>query len=319
MQEQVGKKINEATINEVRQWHQGQWAYLMGAIKQGKMSHSFVFSGLDGLGKKELALELLRVLNNGQELKAPDLIEVEPQKGFISIEQIENLQKDLSLTPFQASFKAVLIYRADKMNKEAQNRLLKTLESPNQKTIFILLTSKKDVLLKTILSRCQEIKFFPLSFEKMEVFFGQYKNQENFKEVLFLVQGRPQMALSFFENKDLFEKYQKKVQFISQVVKANLLNRFNLSKKVFKENKEEGQNFDLNGFLEELLNFLRIILLKKEKVEIFPEKTPLFDFSFKGDALVLKKVVGQVMELQFLFETFKINKRLAFEALMLQL
>ncbi len=304
---------------QANKWHKGQWEYLMGAIKQGKMSHSFVFSGQKGLGKKELALVLLKVLNGNQELKAPDLIEVEPQKGFISIEQIENLQKELALTPFQANFKAVLINQADKMNKDAQNRLLKTLEDPVQKTIFILLTSKKDVLLKTILSRCQEIKFFPLSFEKMEVFFEGYKGQADFKEILFLAQGRPQLALSFFENKDLFKKQEKKFQFISQVVKTNLLYRFNLAKNIFKEKKEEGQNFDLNGFLEELLNFLRIILLKKEKVEIFPEETSLFDFSFKGDVLTLKKVVEQVIELQFLTETFKINKRLAFEALMLQL
>ena len=304
---------------QVIKWHNKQWDYLMGAIKQGKMSHSFVFSGQNGLGKKELALLLLRVLNNKQELKVPDLIEVEPNKGFISIEQIENLQKELALTPFQANFKAVLIHKADKMNKDAQNRLLKTLESPNQKTIFIFLSSKKNVLLKTVISRCQEIKFFPLFFEKMVVFFEQYKSQENFKEILFLAQGRPQMALSFFENKDLFEKQQKKLQFIDQVVKTNLLSRFNLSKKVFKERKDEEESFNLSDFIKELISFLRWGLLAREGVKQFSEGAVLFDFSEKYDPLTLKRVLGKAEELQFLFETFKINKRLAFETLMLQL
>ncbi|MDP2951505.1 MAG: AAA family ATPase [bacterium] len=312
MQEQANKQINNSI-----EWHQGQWEYLMGAIKQGKMSHSFVFSGQKGLGKKELALELLKVLNGNQELKAPDLIEIKPDKGFISIEQIENLQKDLALTPFQANFKAVLISEAERMNKEAQNRLLKTLEDPVQKTIFILLTSKKDILLKTILSRCQEIRFFPLSFKKMEQLFSTYKDQANFSEILFLAQGMPQLALSFFENKALFEKQQKKLEFVKQVIGANLLKRFNLSQKLFKERKEEG--FNLSDFIQELISFLRWGLLSKKGITQFLEGAVLFDFPLKYDVLALKNALEKAMELQFLTETFKINKRLAFEALMLQL
>ncbi|MBM4177523.1 hypothetical protein FJ208_01860 [Candidatus Gribaldobacteria bacterium] len=294
-------------------WHQDQWAFLMVGVKQGQMSHSFIFSGEDGLGKKGLALELFENLNKGRTLRYPDLLEVSPEKGLISIEKIKNLQKGLALKPFAADFKAVLINQAQTMNKDAQNCLLKTLEEPTEKTIFILLTPQKDFLLKTILSRCQTIRFFPLKEEKMMALFSFFKDKENFSEVLFLSQGLPQKALSLFESQGLYNKEKSKAVFLTKVFSSKLPQLFNLSKKIFQENKDKEKPFDFLLFLKEAIHFFRLSLLAKEGLICSPFlKENTFNFN-------LKMALRSVEELQFLSENYNINKRLAFETLMLKL
>ncbi len=85
------------------------------------------------------------------------------KSNFIKINSVRNLKRVSSLTSVQGSWKVFLIFDAEKMNAEASNSLLKTLEEPSDKTLLILTTSEKDRLLPTILSRCQPVHFSPLN------------------------------------------------------------------------------------------------------------------------------------------------------------
>jgi DNA polymerase-3 subunit delta' len=82
-----------------------------------------------------------------------------PRANEIRINSIRELRREASLSPFAAGWKVFLILEADRMNDEASNALLKTLEEPTPKTVLILTTSKRERLLPTILSRCQPVKF----------------------------------------------------------------------------------------------------------------------------------------------------------------
>lgn len=87
----------------------------------------------------------------------PDLIIIEPEPS-ITIKQIRELKQKLSLKPFSANFKLAVILEAEKLTPPAQHSLLKTLEEPPNKTIIILCVSQLDLLLPTIISRCEVIK-----------------------------------------------------------------------------------------------------------------------------------------------------------------
>ncbi len=88
-----------------------------------------------------------------------------PRGNEIRINSIRELRREASLSAFAAGWKVFIILEAERMNDEASNALLKTLEEPTPKTVLILTTSKRERLLPTILSRCQPVKFDSLSSE----------------------------------------------------------------------------------------------------------------------------------------------------------
>lgn len=93
----------------------------------------------------------------------PDMLHVEPSGARIRISQIRALIQDLALKPYEADYRVVLISDAHLMNPEASNALLKVLEEPPARTILILTVQQASDLLPTVLSRCQHIRFHPLS------------------------------------------------------------------------------------------------------------------------------------------------------------
>jgi DNA polymerase-3 subunit delta' len=149
------------------------------ALATGKLSHAYLFYGIDGSGMKDAALALVEaIFCNGTDgcgecpscrkvagLRHPDLHHVQPDGAFIKIDQIRELQKELSYRPFEAPKKACIIEDADKMNISAANAFLKTLEEPSGDAILILMTTHVDAVLPTILSRCQQLRFPSLPTE----------------------------------------------------------------------------------------------------------------------------------------------------------
>jgi DNA polymerase-3 subunit delta' len=149
------------------------------ALATGKLSHAYLFYGIDGSGMKETAIALVEaIFCNGTDgcgecpscrkvagLRHPDLHHLQPDGAFIKIDQIRELQKELSYRPFEAPKKACVIEDADKMNISAANAFLKTLEEPSGDAILILMTTHVDAVLPTILSRCQQLRFPSLPTE----------------------------------------------------------------------------------------------------------------------------------------------------------
>lgn len=89
----------------------------------------------------------------------PDAIWVEPRKKSrgILMEQVEAVQSHIYRTSFEGGWKAVVFLNAERLNPQAANRLLKTLEEPPQKCLFLLVTDQPTGLLSTVVSRCQRV------------------------------------------------------------------------------------------------------------------------------------------------------------------
>jgi DNA polymerase-3 subunit delta' len=157
------------------------------ALTGGRVHHAYLFAGPDGVGKTLAARGMAEALLCGTPqpdgdacgachhcLRAragqhPDqhLIARQPKadgalEQAIKIDQVRELQRSLSFKRFEAARRAVVIAEAERMNTSTANALLKTLEEPGEGTHFVLVTSAPHLLLPTILSRCQRVRFAPL-------------------------------------------------------------------------------------------------------------------------------------------------------------
>lgn len=90
---------------------------------------------------------------------------IENKQGNISVKDAQNILKTLSLKSYEGGYKIMIIWEADKLNTSASNKLLKLIEEPPDKTIFILITENEEQILQTIHSRCQALHFPPLGEE----------------------------------------------------------------------------------------------------------------------------------------------------------
>ena len=170
--------------------HKKQWEFLEKKLKAGQLSHSYLFTGAKNIGKGQFAKEFTELLG----CKFPDLLivksidsesSVKNKKDSLEIDisQIRDAQKFLSYKSYNGGFKVVIVENADRMNVEAQSCFLKTLEEPKGQTLLLLVTSKPDMLLETIASRCQTLKFFK-SKESSENLEKTNKEKEILEELL---------------------------------------------------------------------------------------------------------------------------------------
>ncbi|HCW65529.1 MULTISPECIES: DNA polymerase III subunit [Leeuwenhoekiella] len=95
-------------------------------------------------------------------------IGIEKKQGKIGVDEAQDIVKKLSLKSYEGGFKVMIIWMADKMNNAASNKLLKLIEEPPQKTIFLLIAENEDQIIDTIKSRCQVLRFPPLAAEALE-------------------------------------------------------------------------------------------------------------------------------------------------------
>lgn len=155
--------------------------HLQNAIVLDKVSHSYIFSGETGAGKKLLASLFAMTLQCEERKKDPclvcdsckkaasenhpDIIRVYHEKpNVISVDDIRTqVVNDVDIKPYRGPYKIYLIHDAEKMNVQAQNALLKTIEEPPAYAIIILLTSNADLMLPTIKSRCVTLHLKALS------------------------------------------------------------------------------------------------------------------------------------------------------------
>jgi len=90
-------------------------------------------------------------------------IGIENKQGQIGVDEAQEIVKSLSLKSYEGGYKVMLIWMADKMNAASSNKLLKLIEEPPNKTLFILIAEDEEQIIQTIKSRCQILRFPPLS------------------------------------------------------------------------------------------------------------------------------------------------------------
>lgn len=146
--------------------------HLKNAIRMGKISHAYILNGENSSGKMMLAEAFAMALqceaggdepcmecrscHQAMEHNQPDIIYVTHDKpNIISVDDIRHqLNNDIVIKPYSSKYKIYIVDEAEKMNVQAQNALLKTIEEPPAYGVILLLTTNADSFLPTILSRC---------------------------------------------------------------------------------------------------------------------------------------------------------------------
>jgi len=211
--------------------------FLKKIIKNKSFSNGYIFYGSEGLGKKQTAFQFIKeifkqsspsgnveekITNNNH----PDFLIIEPDSPLltkssgsfdlektiksgseiIKIAQIRNIKTFLSQKSINSEKKIVLIIDAHLLNEAASNCLLKTLEEPSN-GIFILLTSKLNLLLDSIISRCQIVRFRSYSCKQIESILKEYLDTSklnintklNFEDLINSANGSPNQLLKNIE------------------------------------------------------------------------------------------------------------------------
>lgn len=231
---------------------------IINKVQCGNISHSYLFVGKSGIGKKLFAKELAKkVMCLGEsncesciKFEAnsnPDFAIIEPDGKSIKVEQIRNLQVKIIEKPIISNKKVYIINNADFMSEEAQNCLLKTLEEPPEYAMIILICSNESRILQTIKSRCVIIKFEDLTQQQI----AEALNTED-KELIKLCDGSLEKADKIQEKKEVYNRLKELSNLLEN---SSMIEIFN-NADVLYSSKED---------ISYLLDFLNIIFLEKAK------------------------------------------------------
>lgn len=235
---------------------------LENAVFSGKISHSYMFLGIDGIGKKLIAREFAKKIlclsneKNCEECKSciefeaqshPDFKEVVPDGRNIKIDQIREFQQKVYEKPVISQKKVYIIDDAESMTKEAQNCLLKTLEEPPEYTVIILIVSDEDKLLNTIKSRCTKMLFNKLTIEELK----EFNNNESIEDkILLRANGSIKKLIHIKENRDIYIKLE---DIINKIDKQPLLDVLKEAE-LFTKNKE---------IINEILDYMNVMFFEE--------------------------------------------------------
>lgn len=167
-----------------------EWAVnlLANALVAGRLSHAYLLTGPAQVGKTTLARTFAQailcekqaaapcrsdaapccVCRRISEGRYPDLQIIAAEKNTIQIEQVRVLQSDAALSPVEGRYKIFIIREIERATAPAANALLKTLEEPPAHVILILTSRRRDLVLPTVLSRCQVLNLRPAALEQVQ-------------------------------------------------------------------------------------------------------------------------------------------------------
>ena len=237
---------------------------LESVLASGEVAHAYLFYGPPDIGKRTVARRFgAALVSDGDEgvkdraLRGlhPDLSEIEPDGRYTTIGQIREVVRLGANRPFEG-VRQVFILRADTLNVQAANALLKTLEEPEGEAVFILLAASREGVLPTVVSRAQGVRFDPVPQSDIVAFLlkrGHPKREARIAAAL----GRGSVGLALrYAEEDEFKK---------------------LREAIF------GAGFSFNDFLEERYRAIEEIIACAEDVGVAREKAYLTPYSIDGE------------------------------------
>ena len=219
---------------------------LTNAVKNNKASHSYMFVGTEGIGKKLIAKEFAKMILCTDENKYcdrcksciefdsnnnPDFRIIDPDGNSLKIEQIREFQNKVAEKPIISNRKVYIINDSDKMTTEAQNCLLKTLEEPPEFVTIILIGSNESAFLDTIKSRCMILRFNKISDEDIV----------NSQIMLEAFQGSIGKAIQL---QDKQEEYEQIENVIVNLENRNKIDTLNNAEAIYKAKEEKFEILD---------------------------------------------------------------------------
>ena len=286
---------------------------LQSAISSSRIAHAYLFTGPRGVGKTSLEQKKEKSLNcvtgpttepcnkcsNCLEITAgtsPDVIEIDGASNT-GVDDIRELQRELLYAASGSQYKIYIIDEVHMLSKNAFNALLKTLEEPPENVIFIFATTEPHKVLPTIISRCQRYDFKRIPIEAIVRRLKDLSLVEGIQidsESLYLIARKADgglrdalslmdQAISYCMNNITIDRVRQIFGLIPNQVFyqfLTLIDAKNASALISELHGIFEQGTDLQEFIANMLEFIRVLMLRKLGVQIKdinPEEIPIFD------------------------------------------
>lgn len=235
-------------------------------INTETVSHSYLFMGPEGIGKKKIAIEFAKMIlclsdnkpcNNCSSCikfdggNNPDFRLIEPDGNSIKIAQIREMQERIYEKPIISNKKVFIINDSDKMTEEAQNSLLKTLEEPPEYAVIILIASSESKMLNTIKSRCLKVGFTEIPKEQIREYILKNKIIDNpSQSILEFCGGSIGKLDSIVKNLEIHNQLEQTMKNLINMNIKNMVQMFN----------EFQVLYDSKDLINELLDYMIVII-----------------------------------------------------------
>lgn len=272
-----------------------EWAvdYLRRSIEAGRAAHAYIISGPEGIGKNLLALRFAQTLNcklggpdpclscrhckriasgshpdvrvTGLQTQAAILglkeEQAEKQK-VLRVELIRSFQGDITLRPYEARRRILILQDAEKLSEQASNALLKTLEEPPPYATLILIANSGGDLLPTVTSRCQALKLRPLARQQVAQALMERKNlaEPDAKLLAAWSGGRLGWAMQMVDRPEELEARQEQLDHLIELPSKGRASAFRWAEECAKEYRA-GQQQSVFATLELWQSWWRDVLL----------------------------------------------------------
>ena len=306
-----------------------------------EIRHAYLFCGPPGLGRRTLALRLAQALNCTKPLapgipcglcrdckqidamQHPDMNVIQAldgdnlpkEGGTLKVDQIREVQRSLSLKPYQAKYRVALFLRFQEANDNAANALLKTLEEAPAHAILLLTADTPEQLLPTIISRCEILRLRPLPIEAVVAdLIYRGVDEERARLLAHISGGRPGSARRLVDDVTLLEKRDERLNDLQALVPAPRVEKFSYADKLSKDKDAMRQAITI------WLSYWRDVMLRVAGAE-----TPLInvdrnmEIEFLAGRLNLSTARRVVSDLENALEKMdrNVNSRLLAEVLLM--
>jgi DNA polymerase-3 subunit delta' len=304
------------------------------AIERERLPNAYLFSGEESIGKRLVATTFAKAVNCLEEGLGPcnscpscrmiegdihpDVGTIVPDGTQIKIAQIRALQEKMIYKPYKGRRRVYIVDEADKMNLEASNSFLKTLEEPMGDTTIILITSRPNSLPATLLSRCEQIRFVPPPSDMIAGLLVKNKGM-GYDEAMILSlisMGKVGVALSA-EQGELIQERDKIINLIPRLVDEGASGIFETSRDL------SGLPGDMDKSICWLMIILRDILVFRESKDpsMIINRDRIEDIESMGrevSASGIIKLINQIWDAERLVAR-NINRQLTLDLLFISI
>ena len=311
---------------------------LKAVVKENRPAHAIAFHGPDGIGKRTVAdifAKSLQCEDRGNSTdpcgkcrsclqfdtgNQPDVIRVTHEKAAISVDDIRSqLIARMQIKPYSSQRKIFIVDEAEKMNEQAQNALLKTLEEPPEYGMIILLTNNMESFLETIRSRVVCYDFMPVGTDEIKSFLIKEKKIPDYQARIAAGAsgGCPGLAYIWVDSEEFAEKREYSERILKKIGELP-------AGTIIATAKENAKNKDdIEFFLRMLENWIRDVLVVKggapkkvsmftEEIKILKKQADSLDYEFFGEILDAIEVLRERLR-------YNVNAEISFEDLLLKL
>lgn len=276
--------------------------HLKSAIRMDKVSHAYIFNGEEFSGKMMLAEAFAMALQceasdvkpcmkcrscrQAMEHNQPDIIYVSPEEkpSNISVEDIRTrINQDIAIKPYSSRYKVYIVDNAEKMNVQAQNALLKTMEEPPAYGVILLLTTNADAFLPTILSRCITLNLKSVHADLIKNFLmKEYRLPDYQADICTaFAQGNVGKAIQLASSENFHELKNHVLSLVKKIHKMEFYELHQIMK-------------EINGYKKEISEYLDLLLFWYRDVLYVKAANDIQHLIFQDEVYEIKKQAAKI-------------------------